>query len=60
MAIKISEKLNIVSSTLTLILVVFLISRNINSACFNWIDYSVGFTTLFANIMISILSASGL
>jgi len=60
MAIKISEKLNIVSSTLTLILVIFIISKNLNTQCFNWIDYSVGFGTLFINIMISILSASGL
>jgi len=57
MAIKISEKLNIISSILTLILVIFLISKNINSKCFSWLDYSVGFTILFANLMISILSA---
>ena len=57
---KLSEKLNVVSATLTLLLIIFLIGRNLNSICFNWIDYSVGFTTLFANIMISILSASGL
>ena len=59
MAIKISEKLNIVSSFLTLFLIIFLISKNINSPCFNWIDYSIGFATLFANLMISILSAIG-
>ena len=57
---KISEKLNIASSSLTLLLVVFLIGKTFGSNCFNWINYAVGFGTLFINITISILSASGL
>ena len=59
MAMKISEKLNVVSALLTLLLILFLIGRNFNSLCFNWTDYSIGFGTLFANLMISILSALG-
>jgi len=60
MAIKLSSKLNVASSVLTLFLIIFLIGKNINSECFSWADYSIGFGTLFGNITISILSASGL
>jgi len=59
MAIKLSEKLNIVSSTLTLFLIILVIGKNLNSKYFRWIDYSAGFGTPFGNIMISILSATG-
>ncbi len=56
---RISQKLNLISSVLTLLLVIYLITRNLNTGCFNWADYSVGFGTLFANLVVSILSAIG-
>ena len=57
---KISDKLNILSAIFTLLLVLFIFGRNLNSGCFNWVDYSVGFGTLFANLMISILASIGI
>ena len=57
---KTSEKLNIISSTLTIFLITFIIGKNLNTSCFNWFDYIVSFGTLFANLTISILSAIGI
>lgn len=60
MALKISERLNVLSTVLTLLLVIFLISGSIERSCFGWVDYSVAFGTLFANLVVSILAASGI
>ena len=57
---KLSQKLNVVSAILTLLLIVVIIVRNLNTECFSWVDYSVGFGTLFGNLMISILSTVGI
>ncbi len=56
---KFSNILNILASLLTLILVLFLIGRVINTECFSWIDYSTMFVTLFTNLGINILAALG-
>ena len=54
---KISDFLTIISSILTFLLIIFLISRVLNTSCFDWIDYIIAFGTLFANIGINILAA---
>ena len=53
---RISDVLTIISSILTLILILFLIGRVIDTLCFNWIDYGAMFGTLFVNLGINILA----
>ena len=56
---KLSDTLTIISSIITFILIIVLLGRVINTECFNWLDYSVMFGTLFGNIGINILTALG-
>ena len=56
---KLSNILTIISTILTFTLVLFLIFRVINTICFNWLDYSVMFLSLFGNVGINILGALG-
>jgi len=53
---RISDVLTIISSILTLILILFLIGRVIDTPCFNWFDYGAMFGTLFVNLGINILA----
>ena len=54
---KLSNILTIISATITLFLVLFLLGRIIGTECFNWLDYSIMFGTLFENLGINILTA---
>ena len=54
---KISNILIIISSILTLMLILFLVGRVIDTLCFNWFDYGAMFGTLFVNLGINILAA---
>ena len=54
---KISDVLTIFSSIITLVLILFLIGRVMDTPCFNWFDYGAMFGTLFGNIGINILAA---
>lgn len=56
---KLSNILTILASILTLILVLFLIGRVIDTPCFSWFDYGVMFSTLFINLGVNILAAFG-
>ncbi len=56
---KLSDYLNLIAATLTLLFVIFIILKDINTACFNWMDYWVSFAALFSNVIINILSALG-
>ena len=53
---KISDILTIISSILTLILILFLVGRVVDTTCFNWFDYGAMFGTLFVNLGINILA----
>ena len=56
---KLSYYLNVTASVLTLAFIIFLITRSVKSGCFNWLDYSVSFGTLFTNLGINILASLG-
>ncbi|MBU3924200.1 MAG: hypothetical protein KJ592_04740 [Nanoarchaeota archaeon] len=60
MAIKLSSKLTIASNIGTLLLAIIIIGKSLNTSYFNWFDYTVTFATLFLNIGINILTATGL
>jgi hypothetical protein len=54
---KLSDILNIISSIMTFVLILFVVGRVKNTACFNWFDYFTMFGTLFGNIGINILAS---
>lgn len=56
---KTSDILTIISSVLTLLFIIFLVSKSAKSECFNWLDYSISFSTLFINLGINILATLG-
>lgn len=56
---KLSDILNILSSIITFALILFVITRVINTDCFNWLDYLSMFGTLLGNAGINIISALG-
>jgi hypothetical protein len=56
---KLSDMLNIIASILTLLFMIFLVSKSYNTLCFNWSDYVISFSMLFTNITINILATIG-
>jgi len=56
---KLSDTLNLISSIITFILILFIIGKIKDTGCFNWSDYFVMFGTLFGNMGINMLSALG-
>lgn len=56
---KLSDYLNLIAAMLTLLFVIFIILKDINTRCFSLVEYWVSFATLFSNILINILSALG-
>ena len=56
---KLSDISTIIALILTFFLIIFILGRVIDTICFNWIDYSVMFGTLFGNLTINILAALG-
>jgi len=57
--VRLSVKLNLIVVITTLGLIIFWIGRVYGTECFNWIDYSVSFGTLFVNSTINIMGALG-
>ena len=55
-----SSTLTIISSILTLTFILFLFAKNLNTSCFDPIDYSVSFITLFGNLGINMMATLGL
>ena len=49
----------IISNIITLLFILFLIVRTINTECFSLLDYFVAFGSLFSNLGINILAAIG-
>lgn len=56
---KLSDMLNIISSIIIFILILFIMGRVKNTECFNWFDYYIMFGTLFGNLGINILASVG-
>lgn len=56
---KISNYLNILSSIITLLFIIYLLVKNFGTSCFSLFDYLFSFLTLFGNLGISLLSSLG-
>ncbi len=51
-----SQKLNLILAIIMLLILINWISISTKSKCFNWLDYTISFGALFANIGANILA----